>query len=423
MDALLAEVEADRDIGRIRGPFAAPEKWGVEAVHPRDNHKGKNELLPRPSDDACYAAFAFPIEQIGSDGSGKVRRGEDWLRSGHNVQATTLDKPVHYTVDHQVECARRLKRRRLPKAVTWGQDHEGAYRQLPGRPRSVMWMILMTMYGPTLWQHLMTLFGSKAAVWAYNRFGDAIMHVVRIMLCLLLVHYVDDYSGVDPEPIAPSGFHAFEDVMQLLGVMLKESKRQPPAVERETTGVNLGIYDKEAVVSPKTGRRDKIGAFVQKALCDDDLGQKAAESLAGKVNHFNTAVYGRLGRAALRAIYRRSRFGGRKLGTDLVASLQSVRHLLMEAPPRRIPLMSGDEIAPLLYADAFFVQDGKRWRFRDLDPNAHNTKPFLESLTPETTNGWGVVVARVGAPTLFAWGSVPSYVLARLKKKKHSYSS
>ena len=110
-------------------------------------------------------------------------------------------------------------------------------------------------------------------------------------------------------------------------------------------------------------------------------------------------------------------FGGRKLGTDLVASLQSVRHLLMEAPPRRIPL-SGDEIAPLLYADAFFVQDGKRRRFSDLDANAHNTKPFLESLTPETTNGWGVVVARVGAPTLFARGSVPSYVLARLKKKK-----
>jgi hypothetical protein len=225
VDALLAEVEADRDIGRIRGRFAAPEKWGVEAVHPRDNHKGKNELLPRPSDDACYAAFAFPIEQIGSDGSGKVRRGEDWLRSGHNVQATTLDKPVHYTVDHQVECARRLKRRRLPKAVTWGQDHEGACRQLPGRPRSVMWMILMTMNGLPLWQHLMTLFGSKAAVWAYNRFGDAIMHVVRIMLCLLLVHYVDDYSGVDPEPIAPSGFHAFEDVMQLLGVMLNKNQR------------------------------------------------------------------------------------------------------------------------------------------------------------------------------------------------------
>lgn len=223
---MLEEIEAERDKGRIRGPFMAPIKWGLEAVGPHQYAgAAHDELLPRPRDDMCYAAMAFPIEQIWSDSNPKVRRAEDWKRSGHNVRAHTKDKPVHYAVDHHVEVVGRMAALGLPTPQTWGQDHEGAYRQLPGWPRSVMWMVLMTASGPTLWQHLVIVFGAKAAVWAYNRFGDAIMHLTRILLITVLLHYVDDYSGIDLHNLAQSNFDAFKDMSELFRTRLKRSKR------------------------------------------------------------------------------------------------------------------------------------------------------------------------------------------------------
>ena len=100
-EILLSEIETERDMGRIEGPFAAPKKWGFQTVDYRARTRGRAEqLLPAPGDQECYAAFAFPIEQTGSDGQLKIRRGEDWARSGHNGMTLVEDSPVHYNVDH-----------------------------------------------------------------------------------------------------------------------------------------------------------------------------------------------------------------------------------------------------------------------------------------------------------------------------------
>ena len=98
-------------------------------------------------------------------------------------------------------------------------------------------MILFTATGTSLWQHLVVMFGAKAAVWAYNRFGDALMHVSRILLAILLTHYVDDYSACDPGPLATSSFDSFEILGSCLRTTFKESKKQPPSASRDTLGV------------------------------------------------------------------------------------------------------------------------------------------------------------------------------------------
>ena len=70
-------------------------------------------------------------------------------------------------------------------------------------------MILVTPSGPTLWQHLVTLFGSKAAVWAYNRLGDSLVFVAWVFLMCMAMHYFDDYCAVEAADVAESGFLAF----------------------------------------------------------------------------------------------------------------------------------------------------------------------------------------------------------------------
>ena len=92
-----------------------------------------------------------------------------------------------------------------PSLHVWGHDHDGAYRQLPIKDPELALLVLVTSAGPTVWQHLVAPFGSKATVWAYNRLGDAAVVLARLMLAILCLHYVDDYGAVERPSTAPLG--------------------------------------------------------------------------------------------------------------------------------------------------------------------------------------------------------------------------
>ena len=60
------------------------------------------------------------------------------------------------------------------------------------------------------------------------------MHIMRVLLLAPTFHYVDDFSGVDPAPLADSGFRAFEKMSDLPRVELKHSNGCYPRA-RETS--------------------------------------------------------------------------------------------------------------------------------------------------------------------------------------------
>ena len=47
-----------------------------------------------------------------------------------------------------------------------------------------MYFILVTHMGATLWRYRVAMVGAKGAVWACNRFADAVMHIARVYLAL-----------------------------------------------------------------------------------------------------------------------------------------------------------------------------------------------------------------------------------------------
>ena len=103
-----------------------------------------------------------------------------------------------------------------------------SYRKLHETPANVMYFILVTHMGATLWRHRVAMFGARGAVWACNRFADAVMHIARVYLAIKAGHYVDDTGAVDAGPIAQGEFDAYERMCKLLRIRLKKSKRQPP---------------------------------------------------------------------------------------------------------------------------------------------------------------------------------------------------
>jgi hypothetical protein len=138
---------------------------------------------------------------------------------------------------------------------------------------------------------------------------------------------------------------------------------------------------------------------------------KQAQVVAGKTIFTNASIFGALGAAALRPLFRRAAFGGTLIDTDLEAALHILRHLLMHAPPRFSSLGPPPTVCPILYADAFFELKGKKFSLRDM------TDLDTSAINADTNNGWGAIVIH----GLRAWhfsGSIPSRILGRLKKKK-----
>ena len=188
----------------MSGPFQSLSGWTHHTISPPEHPD--LQLLPLPH-ERPYMAFALSIQQVGSDGKDKIRRGEDWRRSGHNSTCIMLDQPFHHTPDHFASLALQSHMVWPHSPIhVWGHDHDGACRQLPLGDRGQAYVLLIAPAGPTLWSHNVLLFGSSASVWGYNRFGDVVVAMSRILLLLPALHYVDDYGSMESEHHSQSGF-------------------------------------------------------------------------------------------------------------------------------------------------------------------------------------------------------------------------
>ena len=142
----------------------------------------------------------------------------------------------------------------------------------------------------------MAIFGARGAVWACNRFADAVMHIARVYLAIMALHYVDDTGAVDAGPIAQGGFEAYERMCKLLRIRLKKSKRQTPTAVRDALGAVIALSPEAAQVKPSRSGECDAGTEGGQSIA------QRAERLTSKLNFYNTAVFGYLGRAALRPL-------------------------------------------------------------------------------------------------------------------------
>ena len=72
----------------------APDHWSVSTVAlPSVADMG---VLRQPPTGDCFAALSFAICQVDENGELKLRRGEDWRRSGHNATMGASDVPTHH---------------------------------------------------------------------------------------------------------------------------------------------------------------------------------------------------------------------------------------------------------------------------------------------------------------------------------------
>ena len=106
-EKLLLELIAEKRLGRVIGPTRPPE-WlhNVRETAVAD-HQDVDIVNEPPPGDAFLAA-SFPVCQTDENGELKVRRAEDWRRSGHNSTVSVADVPTRHFVGSFVDLARRM---------------------------------------------------------------------------------------------------------------------------------------------------------------------------------------------------------------------------------------------------------------------------------------------------------------------------
>ena len=177
--ALLDELVAETRLGRVIGPCAAPDYWAVPTVAlPSVTGMG---VLRQPPPGDCFAALSFAICQVDEHGELKLRRGEDWRRSGHNATMGASDVPTHHFLGDIVDLVLRAWAEGWDPVV-FGHDLQNAYRQWAVRHPGHCGTFLPSAAGVTLWFHFAMCFGAAASVWNFNRAADAVQMLLRALL-------------------------------------------------------------------------------------------------------------------------------------------------------------------------------------------------------------------------------------------------
>ena len=258
-EPMYQELLQELQLGRMEGPFEAPDWWPRSTIE----IEGYETKALEQSDIRC--AFSFAVCQ-----ADKIRRCEDYRRSGHNATVCTYDVPFHHGAQTYVEIYKSFYELGEDGAV-WCQDLSAAYRQFAVDQPSDCYSILCCPQGPLLLRHRALCFGASSSVWSFNRAADGVIYLARRMAHVPTGHYVDDFTACEPTRTITSGYTAFETIFKSLGLRMKPRKAQPPALSQKVLGVQMLMEPGQVTLSPHPERLQKIRQQIADHLRSDSM--------------------------------------------------------------------------------------------------------------------------------------------------------
>ena len=156
------------------------------------------------------------------------------------------------------------------------------------------------------------------------------------MFCIPCDNFFDDFWQVLPSHLAEQAFDIFGEIHEVLGFTIQIPKDLRPTACGPILGHIADISSRPFKARNKPSRRAKIENLVLAHERKNRVSPTEAGTLAGKSAHFATALYGRCGRAALKALYRRQHGSSHVLTVPLRAALRWIVKVMLSSPPREI---------------------------------------------------------------------------------------
>lgn len=225
----------EKDKGWISGPFWLQEMERMMAGHP------------------WIVTRRFPLQQ-----KDKVRLMDDCLSSGLNSAFSAANKLRLMAVDTLVAlflciarcmksggCMRLVlsdgKVLSISPSAHWDGDFnlvgrtldlESAYKQATSHPED-QWCRSIVVWNPvdktpSFFLTSALMFGSTAAVYAFNRLSKSLWHLQTSLLNILGTVYYDDFPMIEMQSTAGSARACSEQLLRLLGWQFAEGKKALP---------------------------------------------------------------------------------------------------------------------------------------------------------------------------------------------------
>ena len=124
----------------------------------------------------------------------------------------------------------------------------------------------------------------RSSVFHFNKATDALLYLVRVLLLIADIHFVDDLGCVDPGSSEQSSFVAFREFCLASGFRLKVSKEQPSGACQKIQGGFIAVKPDRVLVKSDPERVAELQGVLQQALQQDVLSSDATARLVGKLD-------------------------------------------------------------------------------------------------------------------------------------------
>ena len=130
--------------------------------------------------------------------------------------------------------------------------------------------------------------------------------------------------------------------------------------------------------------------------------------MAGKCNFLTAKLFGKVGRAPLKAIYARAHSHQTSLDKPTRAALYALMDIISHCRPMRIPREPQVRHFPIIYTDAYYTADRQRLRPSDPIPEGWQPQDYAT-----VDNGFGAVIFPSGESdrAWFFQGRLPKEIL------------
>ena len=295
----------------------------------------------------------FVIEQ-----GAKLRPIDDGLEAQLNSEYTSTIRLDLQDADYVIALTLELGKTKGLDWVGKTLDLSKAYKQLPIKPnhRDLAVVFFRDKKGKTRYYIPNALmFGSTAAVYAFNRVSRSIWFLINVLLKVPSAVYFDDYPMFAPEKTAPETDTLVSDFLDLLGWRHDRTgpKGKPFAPSFDVLGMTLDLASLKqsgfVTLKNKEGRVDKISSKVLRVQQSCSMSLAEAQEIHGLLN-FATGYFagGSLKYSCFKifSLVDKGKFQSRQLK----AWCEEVLVLLKSVRPRTIPMNLNTKTA-LVFTD------------------------------------------------------------------------
>ena len=354
--------------GECRGPFTAEQ---MNKRHPAGWVDGPRiPVLQKKGVRPCehYSAYgqngtSSARETVDTDGIDRIlaliKVWSRWLATEGPIEVVLPDGSRREGRRHPAFGPREAR-----ELLGWIVDLKRAYKQL-ARAQKDANLSIFSLPGkdggpPEYYEALVLGFGSRNAVLGFNFAARAIRHIANMALSLAVTHFFDDFTQIDPRPMAHHSAATLRRLLRLLGWTYKAEPKdlKDPAPGFEPLGVSIDLGETGFASVANTERR--VEAILQEAKRLDganSIGQPDIAAFVGVCQYMEAQTAGRSGALAMRNVRRAAAMRGQAGLEKLKQAVRILGAHVSRTAPRRVDLLSA-ECPVLIFTDAAAEEAG-----------------------------------------------------------------